>query len=85
LALVWGVASHARDLLEQAMQLPPGARGAMAAESIGSLDQDQPVEAAWATEIGRRIEEVDAGTAELVPADDAVAQLQATIARAQEG
>ena len=33
------------------------------------------VEAAWSAEIGRRLVEIDAGTAELIPWDDILAEL----------
>jgi len=80
------MAMDAKDLLQEAMHLPPEARAALAAELIGSLDPvepDEDVEAAWAAEIRRRLDEVDAGTAKLVPADEAIAKIRSTIARAK--
>lgn len=45
------------------MTLPPDERAWLASELVASLDEgnDPDVEAAWATEIERRIEEVEAG------------------------
>lgn len=79
---------HAKDLLEQAMSLPVRARATLAAELIHSLEEDEPdedVEAAWAAEIKRRVAEVEAGTAKLVPADEALRDIRAAIARAKDG
>ena len=82
------MAMDAKDLLQAAMHLPPEARAALAAELIGSLDpeeSDEDVEAAWAAEIQRRLAEVDAGTANLIPADEALNRIRATITRAKDG
>ncbi len=59
-----------RELLREALLLPPEARAALAAELIESLDggeTDEGVEAAWATEIRRRLADVDAGTTKTIP------------------
>ena len=57
------------DLLRQGLQLSPEERAALAATLIESLDQevDEDAEAAWATEIGRRLRELDAGKVKLIP------------------
>jgi putative addiction module component (TIGR02574 family) len=78
----------ARDLLREALRLPVGARAALAAELIESLDDGEPdeeVEAAWAQEIKRRLAEIETGTAKLVPWEEAERQIMATIARAKGG
>lgn len=78
----------AKDLLKEAMRLPVGARAALAAELIQSLEggeHDEEVEAAWAVEIKRRVAEIESGTATLVPWEDAERQILATIARAKSG
>ncbi len=75
----------ATDLLQQAMHLPVKARAKLAAKLIGSLDEEEPdtdVDAAWAVEIDRRLAEVDAGTAKLVPAEEALRRVRAKIRRA---
>lgn len=38
------------------------------------------IEEAWATEIERRIAEVDAGTVQLIPAAEVIASARATLA-----
>jgi len=56
-------------LLEDALKLPAAARAALVGSLIESLDEaiDEDAEAAWAAEIARRVEELDAGKANAVP------------------
>lgn len=59
--------SDLEDVLAAALRLPDDARAALAAELLQSLDYaeidgDADVEDAWADEIKRRLDEVDAGT-----------------------
>lgn len=63
------MSSDLKDLLEQALQLPPEARAALASELLDSLDEevDPNAEAAWADEIKRRIEDVDSGRVTTIP------------------
>lgn len=51
------------DLLKEALKLPPEARAALAGSLLDSLDQevDEDAEAAWHTEIDRRLRELDSG------------------------
>ena len=58
-----------KQLLAEALQLPPEERAALAGELIQSLDSevDDDAEAAWSAEIRRRIEQLDAGLAKTVP------------------
>ena len=65
--------SEAKALLDQALQLPDDERAEMAALLLRSLDAvtDEGAEEAWDREIERRLAEVDAGTVELVPWDEA--------------
>jgi putative addiction module component (TIGR02574 family) len=58
----------AAQILKEALELPPEARGALAGSLIDSLD-DQPeqgAEEAWAREIDRRLAQLDSGNAKLV-------------------
>jgi putative addiction module component (TIGR02574 family) len=68
------MAARAKDLLGEALRLPPEARAALAGELIDSLDDAEPpdaVEAAWADEIRDRLAEYDAGTAVTIPWSEA--------------
>src|SRR5262249_4431787 len=61
--------ADAVNLLEDALKLPQGERADVAACLFASLD-DATVESldpAWEAEIGRRLQEIDAGRAKLIP------------------
>jgi len=72
-----------REQIEtDALSLPRADRAELAALLIASLDDDpddEPgeVERAWDEEIRQRLAELDAGFAELVPADEVFAELRA--------
>ena len=57
------------EILRDALELPPEARAALAGSLLDSLDQtvEEDVEAAWETEIGARLKELDEGRVQLVP------------------
>lgn len=70
-----------KQLEAEALELSAVERAQLAHRLIVSLDddvEDDPaeVERAWADEIRRRLEEIDAGTAELVPAEEVFAELR---------
>lgn len=58
-------------LFQEALRLDEAERAALAGMLIDSIDKDleEGVEAAWVTEIERRIAELDAGTVETIPWD----------------
>lgn len=63
------------EMLEaEAMKLTPEQRARLADRLISSLFQDAEVEEAWATEVERRIAEIEAGRAPVIPAADAIAR-----------
>jgi putative addiction module component (TIGR02574 family) len=61
--------SNATQLLEDALRLPERERADLAVALIDSLDPvvDSECEAAWDTEIARRVQELDDGTVTPVP------------------
>ena len=61
--------SEATKLLNEALKLPAEARPALAGSLIESLEDtvDEDVEAAWAEELRRRIEDLDSGKAKTIP------------------
>ena len=63
----------------QALRLNPEERAQLADRLIASLFQDKEVEEAWATEVERRIEEIEAGRSKLIPAADAIARARAAV------
>ena len=73
------------DILKKALALPPEARAALAGSLLESLDEHPPdpgVEAAWAEEIARRIEEIDSGKVQLIPYEEVRRRLAALLPNA---
>ena len=65
--------AEARQLLEQAMNLPTDARADLARHLLESLDakREEGVDEAWAEEIKRRVEIADSDQAEWLSWDEA--------------
>ena len=61
--------ASASELLQRALQLPADDRLALATEILESVEglEDPQWAAAWATELDRRVRELDAGTAKTIP------------------
>ena len=65
------------ELSRKARALPPEERIRLAEELISSVqDSDEEIEEAWAKEIERRLEEVENGTAKLIPAEEVFAEIR---------
>lgn len=65
------------ELSRKARALPPEERVRLAEELISSVqDSNEEIEAAWAEEIERRLEEVENGTAKLIPAEEVFAEIR---------
>jgi putative addiction module component (TIGR02574 family) len=77
------VLSTWEELLEKVLQLPSNEQEKIARavyEHLADEDDDEDpaeVEAAWAEEIQRRVEEIRNGTVETIPADVVMAELRA--------
>jgi putative addiction module component (TIGR02574 family) len=71
------------ELSARAKTLSAEDRARLAEELLESLDQEpeSEVEAAWDREIERRVAEVEAGTAKLIPAEDVHAEASRLIRR----
>ncbi len=68
------------EMLEaQALKLSPEARAQLADHLIASLFQGNEIEGAWSVEVERRIKEIEAGRAQLIPAADAIARARTAI------
>ena len=68
------------DLVEvEALKLTTGERAALAQRLLASLDEDAEIEQAWAAEVERRITEIESGAATLIPMEDALARVRATL------
>jgi putative addiction module component (TIGR02574 family) len=83
---IGSMTKRTQQVLREALQLPPRARADIAATLLHSLDEteDSQVEAAWADEIKRRIEDVEAGRVKLIPWQSAKRRLQLRIRRARQ-
>ena len=67
-------------ITEQAMKLPPGDRTELAERLLFSVTGMQPdLHPSWEPELARRVAELDAGTAELTPADEVFAETRRII------
>lgn len=72
--------ANAATILDEALRLDANDRAKLAQELIASLDgSDADAEAAWAEEIRRRIDAVEAGTATLESWDSVRARLHASL------
>ena len=61
------------EMLEaDALKLTTGERAAFAPLLLASLDEDAQIEEAWATEVERRIAEVESGAVQLIPISGAL-------------
>ena len=60
---------EAAEILKDALALPTEARAARAGSLLKSLDTevDEDAEAAWATEMNRRVAELDGGLLKTIP------------------
>ena len=67
----------AKELLAEALQLPPDARAALAGQIIDSLDEtvDEDAEEAWSVEIARRVKDLESGKVKAVPWSEARRQI----------
>ena len=59
----------AAEILKDALALPTEARAALAGSLLGSLDTevDEDAEAAWASDINRRVAELETGVPRPIP------------------
>lgn len=71
------MADPIEELTAKARALPPADRVRLAEDLLSTVQEtDGEVEAACDAEIHRRIAEIDAGTAKLIPAEEAFAQVR---------
>ena len=72
------MATDAKRILEEAMQLTPGTRALIAETLLESLDfeADFEISRSWQDEIRRRCEQIDRGEVELIDSDTVMAELR---------
>jgi len=68
------------ELLErEALKLSSGERAAFARVLLSSLDEENEVDEAWASEMERRIAQVEAGDVERISVESAIRELRAAL------
>jgi putative addiction module component (TIGR02574 family) len=68
------------EMLEvEALKLTSGERAAFAQVLLASLDEDAEIEEAWASEVERRIADVESGAVTVIPIAEALAQVRAAL------
>lgn len=72
----------AEQIKVEAMKLPPEERADLADWLWISVTPRDEVKAAWDVEIARRIAEIDAGTAELIPGEEVFARMEEKLRKA---
>ena len=83
----WGydvAMSSAATILDTALRLSPQARAEIALRLVESLDigpDDDDAEAAWATEVARRIDDLDQGRIGATPVVDVISGARSRLAR----
>ena len=82
------MATTLKEVEAQAMALSARERGELANRLIASLDGEpegtpEEIAKAWDEEIARRVAELDAGTAELIPAEQVFAEIDAMLKQAR--
>jgi putative addiction module component (TIGR02574 family) len=73
------MASEFEIVEAQALKLSAEERAQLADRLIASLFGDQDIEEAWAVEVERRVQEIESGRVQLIPADEAIARARAAI------
>ena len=69
------MSAHVTERLEAAaLALPPAERARLAQRLIESLDDDPEVEEAWSAEIKRRLDAIDRGEVEMIPAEEVLSE-----------
>jgi putative addiction module component (TIGR02574 family) len=74
----------AQKILEEALQLPPDELDWLVESLLikEKLATEAEVEAAWDSEIKRRLDEIDSGAVEMVPAEQVQARMTARLSPA---
>lgn len=73
------MAANFDDLIKDALSLPPGARAMLADHLLESLDweQQKEIDAAWAEEAERRMQEIRDGKVQTIDGEQVMRELRA--------
>ena len=71
------------EFIDQALRLPIDQRSRLVGRLIESLESDDlsATSTEWKNELGRRGQEIDGGTVKLIPHDQAIQQVQASLSQ----
>ena len=71
----------AQEILEEARQLPPAEMDWLVESLLIKENNaaEAQIEAAWDSEIKRRLDEIDSGAVEMVPLEDVLARMDARL------
>jgi hypothetical protein len=74
---------NAQELLDEVLQLPPDDLDWIIESLLikEKLEPEAEVEAAWDSEIKRRLDEIDSGAVEMIPLEDVLARMDSRLAR----
>ena len=67
------------EIEAEALKLSPEERVRLAERLLSSVSRGEEVEEAWVVEVERRIADIEAGRATVVPAADAIARARASL------
>jgi putative addiction module component (TIGR02574 family) len=73
------MASPLKMVETEALKLTPEERVQLADRLISSVFEDHEIEAAWAVEVERRIDEMESGRSTLVSAQESIARARAAV------
>ena len=68
-----------KEIISEAMKLPPQERADLADRLWISVDAPQAVADAWDAEVERRVAQLDAGEVDTVPFEQVIAELRAKL------
>lgn len=73
------MAANFDDIIKDALSLPPGARAMLADHLLESLDweQQKEIDAAWAEEAERRMQEIRDGKVQTIDGEQVMRELRA--------
>jgi putative addiction module component (TIGR02574 family) len=77
----------AKGIVEAALKLDPKVRAEVAEEILDSLEESNygELSPAWEKELDRRVEEIEEGRVELLPAEQVFAEIEASLRTRRAG
>jgi putative addiction module component (TIGR02574 family) len=83
------MATHLEDLVQRALRLSPEDRVQLIQRLIARLEGEPgnmpaTIAQAWDEEIARRMADIDAGRAQLIPGDEVLARIRAKISASKD-